>query len=122
VTWQGQRADLSELLPHASVAVLPSRDDPMPLAALEAMACAVPLVVARVGGLTDVTAGGCAVQIPRDDADALAQGIARVLSDSGFAQQLGAAAVARVRERFTPEQHMARLEQHLAAVAARRRR
>ena len=70
VTWQGQRADLSELLPHASVAVLPSRDDPMPLAALEAMACAVPLVVARVGGLTDVTAGGCAVQIPREDADA----------------------------------------------------
>jgi glycosyltransferase involved in cell wall biosynthesis len=94
----------------------------MLLAALEAMACVVPLVVARVGGLADLAASGCAVQILRGDTRALAAGIVRVLGDRFRAMQPGAMAWARARERFTPEQHMLQLEPHLAAVAARNRR
>lgn len=50
----GQRADMEQLLPCADAFLLPSEHESFGLAALEAMACGVPPVATRVGGIPEV--------------------------------------------------------------------
>lgn len=120
VHWLGVRSDVADLLPHATVSVLPSRDDPFPLAALESMAAGVPLVAAAVGGLTEMGAGGCALMIPPNDAAALASAIRSTFSDAPGTAARVAAGLNRVRTAFAPEAHVLNLERHLQAVVAAR--
>ena len=117
VRWLGMRADIDELLPHASVSVLPSRDEPLGLAALESMACGVPLIAAAVGGLRELSDKGRALQVPRENVGALAAALQRALSDSVLRVELTAAGLARVHEQHAPLAHVLALEAHLAAVA-----
>jgi D-inositol-3-phosphate glycosyltransferase len=57
-------------------------DEPLGLVPLEAMACGVPLVVSRSGGMREtVDDGETGLVVPRDDADALAAAAVKVLSD-----------------------------------------
>jgi glycosyltransferase involved in cell wall biosynthesis len=78
--------------------------EPLSRAVLEAMAVGMPIVATRVGGTSELLEDGVsALLVEPGDAAALAQAIARVLTDSEFARALGSAAYARYREGFTPE-------------------
>jgi len=90
---------LVELYASAEAAVVPSLYEGFSLPALEAMACGVPLVASRAGGLPEVTGadGETALLVPPDDPDALAAALLTVLSDPGLGRRLGA----RGRERAT---------------------
>lgn len=90
-------ADLMALLDAASVAVLPSRDEAMPMFVLEAMARDACVVATDVGGVAAVLGDGCGVVLPPGDADALAAALRRVTGDA----QERAGVVGRARERFT---------------------
>ncbi|MBT0768311.1 glycosyltransferase family 4 protein [Kineosporia sp. J2-2] len=94
---------LAGLFRSAEVAVVPSRYEGFSLPAVEAMACAVPLVVTTAGALPEVTGpdGLAALHVPSGDVDALARSIGRLLDDPGLRERLGAAGRARVLERFT---------------------
>jgi glycosyltransferase involved in cell wall biosynthesis len=96
-------ADLVDLFGSAQVAVVPSLYEGFSLPAVEAMACATPLVATTGGALPEVVGpdGLAALHVPPGDADALALAIARVLDDERLATRLGLAGRARVLDRFT---------------------
>ena len=107
----GRLADIRPLLAAADVFSVPSRQEGQGMAALEAMAAAVPLVAARVGGLADMLADGeTALLVPPDDPDALTAALSRLQSDARLRRNLVANALALVRERYA-------LRPMLAAVA-----
>ena len=91
------------LLDAANVVVVPSRwDEPFGLVALEAALMERPVVAARVGGLVEVVADGeTGLLVAREDPDALAGAVLRLLADPAEAERLGRAARARARERFS---------------------
>lgn len=89
-------------LDEAALVVVPSRwDEPFGLVALEAAMRARPVVATRVGGLAEaVEDGTTGLLVERDDADALAAAILRLLADRPLADRLAAAARDRAAARF----------------------
>lgn len=87
----GWRSDLARIYAGLDVVTLTSRNEGSPVALIEAMACARPVVSTRVGGVPDVVRHGqTGWLVPMDDAQALAQQVLDVL-----ALPDGGAAVAR---------------------------
>jgi glycosyltransferase involved in cell wall biosynthesis len=86
----GRRTDIADLLGAADLCVLPSRWEARSLTAQEALRSGIPLVATRTGGLPELL-GSAAELVPVGDAAALAEAIARVLTDDGHAARLAAA-------------------------------
>jgi len=98
----GLRSDVGNVLAGADVFVLPSLSEGVPLALLEAMMAARPIVATAVGEVpTVLDRGGAGVLVPAGDAAALAGAIANVLSNPALGRQLAGAAAARAAERYT---------------------
>jgi glycosyltransferase involved in cell wall biosynthesis len=98
----GFRPDARTLLDAADVFVLPSRQEAMPLAALEAMDAGLPVVATRVDGSTEVVVDGVTGRlVPRDDAAALAGALGDLLADGDLRTAYGAAGQERFRSRYT---------------------
>lgn len=82
--WTGQDA-LAALLAQADVLVLPSHDEGLPLAILEALAHGVAVVCTPVGEIPHTLADGREACFVRPgDAASIAQGLARVLGDASL--------------------------------------
>ena len=94
---------ITELYASCQVACVPSLYEGFSLPAIEAMACAVPLVATSGGALPEVVGpdGEAGVLVPPGDPEALAAALDRVLHDGELRHRLGAAGRARVLERFT---------------------
>ncbi len=76
----------------ADIFALPSYYESFGLAALEAMACATPVVVSRVGGLkTFVKDGLCGYLIPRRCPDPFAQRLDMLLANPALREKMGMA-------------------------------
>ena len=104
VAFLGQVRDVAGLLAASDVVVMPSLQEGLGVAALEAMAAGRPLIASRVGGLPEVVGdevGGLLVE--PGDAPALAAALRRLATDPAAAQALGTAGQARVRARFSME-------------------
>lgn len=98
----GMTHDVQDYFRAADVFVLPSRREGLPVALLEAMACGLPCVASSLPGATDtiVTSGVNGWLVPVGDTAALAEHVARVLSDAALAARLSAAARTTIAERF----------------------
>lgn len=104
VRFLGQVAAVPELLAAADVVVLPSLQEGLGVAAIEAMAAGRPLIVSRAGGLPEVVGDGVAgLLVEPGDAAGLAAALRRVARDPATARALGDAGRARARERFSVE-------------------
>jgi D-inositol-3-phosphate glycosyltransferase len=90
------------LIRSADAVVCVPRYEPFGLVALEAMACGVPAVVSRVGGLQEsIVDGETGVHVPPDDPGALAARLGRLLADPAAREAMGRAGLARVECRYT---------------------
>ncbi|MBI3087370.1 MAG: glycosyltransferase family 4 protein [Candidatus Omnitrophica bacterium] len=120
VEFLGFRDDVPAILREADAVVLPSHWEPFGLVILEAMAAGVPVVATAAGGVPEiVTDGETGLLVPPGDARAMAQAVARVLSEEPLRQRLVAQAAELVRTRFTAEAMARAYErwyEHLAAV------
>jgi len=94
---------ITELYASCQVACVPSLYEGFSLPAVEAMACAVPLVATTGGALPEVVGpdGEAGILVPPGDPGALAAALGTVLDDPMLRVRLGAAGRARVLERFT---------------------
>ncbi|WP_437744753.1 glycosyltransferase family 4 protein [Sorangium sp. So ce302] len=108
----GFRKDVPDLLVAADFFTLPSRDEGLPLAVLEAMARSLPVVVTPVGGVPEVVRHEeHGLIVPVDGHDALADAIERLASDPALRRRLGEAGHARVRDDFSFEKMTRKYEQ-----------
>jgi glycosyltransferase involved in cell wall biosynthesis len=99
VTLLGRRDDARALTARADVFVIPSRVEGMPLALLEAMALARPIVATAVGSIPDLlTSEHDALLVPPENPRALADAVIQLLEDPLRAKTLGQNAL-RVVER-----------------------
>jgi len=93
-------AALAALLGSAEVVVVPSLYEGFSIPAVEAMACATPVVASRAGALPEVI-GDCGVLVKPGDAGALAGAIGDLLDDPTTRKRLGRAGRARVSEKYS---------------------
>jgi glycosyltransferase involved in cell wall biosynthesis len=99
------------LLARATVFVLPSHAEGLPISLLEAMAAGCPVIASAVGGVPDLIVDGVnGLLVPAGDAQSLAFAIHRVLRDPALAAQLSRAGRETVAQRFAPEQSLVPLE------------
>jgi glycosyltransferase involved in cell wall biosynthesis len=107
----GQRRDVPDVIGALDVAVLASRREGSPLAVMEYMAGAAPIVATAVGGIPELIEDGVhgLLVTPRDPAE-LAAGIKRLLDDRPLAIRLGRAARERQRANFDLDVVVSRLE------------
>ena len=97
----GLRRDVADVLSALDVVALSSDREGTPLAVMEAMAAAKPIVATRVGGLPDLVEDGVhGVLVPRRDPRALADAVARLLRDERLRTELGRRAQERQRREF----------------------
>lgn len=83
----------------AEVTVIPSHYESFGMVALEAMACAKPVIASRVGGLTTTVQDGVTgYLVPEGDPMVLAERISPILNNDPLRRRLGAAAVRRARQ------------------------
>ena len=77
----GHRDDVADILPGLDVFALPSLNEGLPRAVLEAQAAGVPVVASRVGALAEAIAPGTGRLVPAGDAAALAAALDEVLRE-----------------------------------------
>jgi glycosyltransferase involved in cell wall biosynthesis len=105
VAFQGALPN-TELLKHyqsADIFVYPSVwNEPSPLPPLEAMACGLPVIATRGGGLTEeIQDGQTGLLVERGNVDALALAITRLLADENLRGTMGARGRMRAIELFS---------------------
>jgi N-acetyl-alpha-D-glucosaminyl L-malate synthase BshA len=107
----GERVDLPEVLRDADLFVLPSETESFGLAALEAMACGVPVIASDVGGVSEVVVhGACGFLCPLGDVAAMADAALRLLRDEPLRARFAAAARRRAETEFQIEPAVDRYE------------
>jgi N-acetyl-alpha-D-glucosaminyl L-malate synthase BshA len=97
----GAQEDVIPLLSVADAFLLPSAQESFGLAALEAMACGVPVVASNVGGLPEVISSGVSGFLREpDDHEGMAADAISLLTDRELHSRVTEAASARVRDEF----------------------
>lgn len=100
----GQRRDIPDLLSALDIFVLPSHQEGVSLALLEAMAAGLPVIATAVGGLPEVVRHEeSGLLIPPRDPEALARALERLLSEPDLAGRLGAQARRDVEAHYSLE-------------------
>lgn len=123
LVWAGCRDDVKQLLPALDLFVLPSLEEQIPLAILEAMACGLPVVATHVGGIPEcIDSGTEGVLIPPAAPEPLAQAIVKLLTERDLRTTMGQAAQRRIIENYSPASNAKRVEELMTSVLARRRR
>jgi len=120
VQFLGEQDQVVPLLAAADVFLLPSAQESFGLAALEAMACQVPVVASRVGGLPEVIeheVNGF-LHAP-DDLDGMAASALRLLSDEALARRMGEAARQGAHQRFCDARIVPMYEAYYEEILAR---
>lgn len=97
----GERRDIVDTLQNSRVFLLPSEVESFGLAALEAMACGVPVVASNVGGIPEVVEDGITGFLHAvGDVEAMAQSAKRLLDDTHLHARMSLAARARAVNHF----------------------
>jgi glycosyltransferase involved in cell wall biosynthesis len=103
-------AQCHELYRKASIFVLPSYAEGLPMALLEAMSWRLPVVSCPVGGIPEVVQHGRnGLLVNPGDVDGLADALNKLLVDPEYRRTLGDEARATIEHRYSLEANMSRL-------------
>ncbi len=113
IIFTGFRTDVQDLLPEASIVVLPSLSEGLSNSLLEAAAIGIPMIAATVGGNPEVVENGVnGILVPPKSSTALAKAMCELLENPERARQMGEAGKRMVAERFAVDRAV-RDVQHL---------
>ncbi len=114
--------DVPDFYDALDVFAMPSRTDSFGIVYLEAWANGKPVVAASAGGVPEVvTHGETGLLVSFGDVAALADSVARVVDDAGFARRLGDAGRALVRTGYTWDERYRSLAARVERAIAGRR-
>jgi N-acetyl-alpha-D-glucosaminyl L-malate synthase BshA len=117
VTFLGKQDHVERIIPLAHVLLLPSELEAFGLAALEAMACGVPPVATRVGGLVElVTDGADGFLETPGDIEAQAARVKQLLSDDALYRRMAGIARQTAQSRFCTSLIIPKYEQYYRQV------
>ncbi len=113
----GKIEAVAPLLSSADLFLLPSQSESFGLSALEALACGVPVVASRAGGIPEVVNHGVTGMLCEiGDVQAMSAASLKILQDGDFGSEMSRAAASDARERFSEEDVVARYEQYYERV------
>ena len=107
------RPRLARILAASDVFVFPSRREGMGVAPLEAMAAGVPVIIARLPGITDLANihEQTGLYVEPGNVEQLKEAMRRLGEDPELRQRMGQAARQRIVEAFSWDQYVSRWEQ-----------
>jgi L-malate glycosyltransferase len=119
VAFLGKQTSVAEILSCADLCLLPSESEAFGLVALEALACGVPVVATRVGGVPDVVPHGTAGFLaPVGAIDEMAEQAASILADGARWDSFSRAARVSA-ERFSAERVVPLYEDYYREILSR---
>lgn len=101
IEFLGYRSDVPNVLNELDVLVCSSHVEPFGRCLVEAMACEVPVVATRVGGIPEAV-GEAGLLVPPHSPEHLADAVERLLSDGELRRRMKHEGRARVVDRFGP--------------------
>ena len=103
--WVDEDAALA-LLAKSDLLTLPSLNEGLPMAIIEAMAHGLPVIATPVGGIPElITPGRTGLLVPPADSDALATALRQLVADPELRHRMGADARTAWRERHVIEDY-----------------
>ncbi len=133
VTFVGKQENVNELLPLADLMIMPSEMESFGLAALEAMACRVPTIATRVGGIPELIwdgrgegVGGSAANGDSANGllydvgavEAMAEGAIWILSDAARLDAMASAARQTAQDHFCTSRIIPQYECYYEQIVA----
>ena len=122
----GKQDNVNELLPLADLMLMPSEMESFGLAALEAMACSVPSIATRVGGVPELIDDGPegpeavnGLLFPVGDIEAMANAAIALLGDDARLHAMATAARKTASDRFCSSRIIPLYEAYYERVLAR---
>ena len=118
----GWRRRVGDVLAAADVVVLPSLTEGLPLAVLEAMACARPVVATSINGTREAVVDNVTgfLVAPNDD-EATAEAMLRLIDDKALARDMGVNGRQRVERHYNLASFVESVEALYDDLLARRR-
>jgi len=99
IRFLGKQAAIGELLAIADLFILPSEQESFGLAALEAMACEVPVISSNAGGIPEININGeTGFTSDIGDVEEMAANALKLLKDEALLEQFRANALAKAQE------------------------
>lgn len=121
VTFLGKQDRIHKLLPDMDVLLLPSEMESFGLAALEAMACGVPPVATRVGGVPELITDGVDGYLEAvGDVQAQAARVVQLLENQELHRRISHAARATAEARFCSSRIIPQYESYYEEILGRR--
>ena len=123
VVFTGLRRDVPALLAGATVSVMPSLNEALSNVLLESMAAGAPTVATRVGGTPEAIVNEVTgLIVEPGDATALAEAVARLLSEPALARRLGDASRKAIADGYSVEKMVRATESLYLDLLARKQR
>ena len=111
IHFMGKQDSVQDLLPLADLMLMPSSMESFGLAALEAMACGVPCIATRVGGVPELVDDGVnGLLFGLGEVEVMAAGAIALLRDEARLATMAAAARQTARDRFCTTRIIPRYE------------
>ena len=119
VDFVGKQENVNELLALSDLMLMPSQLESFGLAALEAMACCVPAVATRVGGVPElIDSGNNGLLYEVGDVDGMAAGAISILSDPALLETFSKAARRTAQDHFCASRIIPLYERYYEQIVA----
>ncbi|MGA3185505.1 MAG: N-acetyl-alpha-D-glucosaminyl L-malate synthase BshA [Bryobacteraceae bacterium] len=120
VSFLGKQDHVERLIPKHHILLMPSEMEAFGLAALEAMACGLPPVATRVGGVSELISDGVDGFLePAGDIAAQAARVVSLLTDDALYQRMSAAARHSAETRYSTSLIIPQYEQYYTEVCGK---